>query len=806
MLRKNNVWNTNLKVYPLWVVCFLLICSHTFAQYKVCGYVRDKHSREALPFASITYTQEGRGVFADINGYFSLETSLALKTLEVSHLGYIKRKIELRAYDSVQEIEILLRAERRKIEEVVITPRENPALRLLKRSLARHNENNPALLERYTYLNYSKLRASLKIDSSSLSPEKDEPKFERYGDSSNRVMFFVSESLVRHDHARGKLPVEVVLSTHTSGFKNPRILYLASFLQPLSFYDSDITLLGMEYANPYSLAGLKNYRYRMGDTLVRKAGDTVFQIHFVPRYPDDKQLAGEIVIGAQTLALERISLVGRNNLMSLFGFELHHRYREDLTSGRWFPDELYMSLVELETKLQIESITTVRDIQTEAVPPLQHSRQVAIAYAPVTRTIRDSLLTLHKIEDLSPIENKTYQIVDSLGAAHHFDKWLDFAEVLASGRLKLGYVQFVLSRLFAYNRREGYRLGVGVETSNNLSSWFRFGGYFAYGFRDREIKYGGYVNFNLERAHGQELSFKYSNDLRKVGELQQRFVGEALSALPLNSLYLWNMDRVQEVGTTWTVLLPLTLQLGVSYVKNYNYSGWGYPSRALLPYDLLTTRVGYSYAPYEQYAYFPSGLRSFRLSPIRLQAQIEYGVHVGHWDDQFAKFEGMFLGNWRSVRFGHVTLAIRGGYILGNNPLAYGFSNRGIGTKLEWTLVDGESFATLPSDTYYHDLYSYLHLLYNTMPWGKVHLGKNIKVGLLSMINAGWGRQLRNYAQYGQERPEMKDGVIEVGLGISAFLGSSLPTYWSIIATYRALPYEGFQYKRNVGIGLSLNF
>lgn len=799
--RKSNNW----RLFVATVLLTLFFSSPLFAQYRLHGQVLDHKTKEVLPFAVVAFGNAGQGLLADVNGYYSITTSYPVTSLTVSHLGYRKRNFSITWNDTVQKQNLLLQREDQYIEQVIITPTANPAVLLLERSLKLKEVHDPATLTQYTYLDYSKLRANYRVDSTTLQ-DPDMPKFERFGDSAeNRILIFLSESLTRHDHAHGKPPVDVLLSTHTSGTKNPRITYLAAMIQPTSFYNEEVTLLGHEYINPYSARGLRRYRYRLQDTIITPRGDSLFQIHFSPRKTGEDLLTGSMVIGGKELALEKISVNGNGRDDFPFSYLLHHRYKADNATGRWFPDEYYVSLSNESSRLQIESISSVRDIKTTEIKPLQHSRRIALSYEPIAARERDSILELHQIEPLNAAETRTYEIVDSIGEHYHFDRYLNFIEVLATGRIKVGYIQFVLDRILGFNQYEGTRLGIGVETSEKLAQRFRLGGYYAYGFRDRGHKFGGNLLLHLNPEYGLDLNLYYTNDLRPVGQTQLLQYVSSLSAIPLNNVYLRRMDREVRYGAEMTLRIPRHIQISCTYTDNQNNSAWGYPEQLEAPYNLLLSRLTFSYAHNEQYVHFHNGLLPFRAAPFRIQLQLEYGANTVSWAKQFAKGQFTLYGNWNKSTFGHLLTSLNGGIILGQYPLAYGYSNRGIGRKMDEIFVDGNSFVTVQSQRYYNDVYGYFHALYSTIPWGDLSIGKTLHLGLAAMLNAAWGKQLHDYTSYGFDVPSLAQGLVETGLGISYLqTGGLLPTRFTILAVYRLHPYTPIQYKQNFGIGFCL--
>ena len=73
------------------------------------------------------------------------------------------------------------------------------------------------------------------------------------------------------------------------------------------------------------------------------------------------------------------------------------------------------------------------------------------------------------------------------------------------------------------------------------------------------------------------------------------------------------------------------------------------------------------------------------------------------------------------------------------------------------------------------------------------------------MLNAAWGKQLRDYTRYGFDAPSFSNGIVEVGLGFTTlFTSGILPSRLTILGVYRALPSTPFKYKQNFGIGFCI--
>tara|TARA_R110002072_G_scaffold142804_2_gene288289 strand:- start:9857 stop:11125 length:1269 start_codon:yes stop_codon:yes gene_type:complete len=90
----------------------------------------------------------------------------------------------------------------------------------------------------------------------------------------------------------------------------------------------------------------------------------------------------------------------------------------------------------------------------------------------------------------------------------------------STGFYPVGFFDVDLKYIIKYNNYEGLRLGIGGVTNNRLSEKIKVGGYFAYGFKDKDAKFslGGSVRLNEKR--NTWLNLYYIDDISEIGSFQ----------------------------------------------------------------------------------------------------------------------------------------------------------------------------------------------------------------------------------------------------------------------------------------------
>jgi hypothetical protein len=107
-------------------ICFILhfnifIYVFSLAQtHKICGYVIDSISHQAIPYANINELINKKGISSDADGYFELNLKKHEKlTLEVSHIEYIKKSYRIELLKDTL-LSIILQPKTTELDDIVI--------------------------------------------------------------------------------------------------------------------------------------------------------------------------------------------------------------------------------------------------------------------------------------------------------------------------------------------------------------------------------------------------------------------------------------------------------------------------------------------------------------------------------------------------------------------------------------------------------------------------------------------------------------------------------------------------------------
>ena len=143
------------------IILLVGISFNLFSQVtKIRGKIIEAGTNEALPFVNINFKGTTVGCISDFEGNYSIETRVKVDTLVISYIGYKTIKTKIRS-GSYQKLDFTLETESISIDEVTITPGENPAYRIIRNIIKNKELNNPDRLNSYQYEVYNKMQIDI---------------------------------------------------------------------------------------------------------------------------------------------------------------------------------------------------------------------------------------------------------------------------------------------------------------------------------------------------------------------------------------------------------------------------------------------------------------------------------------------------------------------------------------------------------------------------------------------------------------------------------------------------------------------
>lgn len=792
------------------VLIFSFISVGNFAQnLAITGRIRDAHTNEPLAFVNIIYNQGKHGVVSNIDGFYKITDGRQNTTLSFSLIGYESKIIKLDTIGG-NEINISLQPTSVALQEVVVKPGVNPALRIINQVIEHRNMNNPEKLTSFTYSSYNRMHFTTKKETSFPDSAFGNSSSIALNDSAKMqkkpyvvLMEFISERKYKFPDKNQ----ERIVASRVSGFKDPSFTLIATQLQSFSFYNDFFEIYDKYYLNPISPGSFSRYSYLLEDTFFTETMDTLYVISFKPQQGKNFDgMKGVLYINTRGYAIQNVIAEAQTGESS--SVKIQQRY-ELVDNRRWFPTQLNTQLVFKNIYKDNKNITLVgygttyiRNIKLEPDVSSTRFSNIILSVTPNAFYQSDSIWEQFRPIPLSKRDSLTYHVLDSIGVAKNLDQRLEIWETLSTGFIPIGYVNVDLRRFVNFNRKEGFRVGIGMQTNNHMAKNFTLGGNYAYGISDKVSKYGAFLQLFPAWESDTRLSINYFNDVTETGAY--RFVDDQfLLSTELFRNYIVNrLDWIKGYETSFTfralknIKFRLSLQSADRGLNNYTYND---------PEDLISKTsyhnteagVGFKLTFNEKFVLTPRGrkISTGTHYPV-IWFNYRQGLKMLDGEFEYHKYEARVSKTFSTSRFGKTNITLVSGKA--DQSLPIGLLYNGHGNYNGFSIEAENSFGTMRMNEFYSSEFASAFFRQN---FENLLFKKGIFKPEISVVfNAGYGKMSYPMVHKGIEFKTLEKGYYETGVIIDKIVNQKLFGY-GIAVYYRLGPYalaktaDNFSYK-----------
>lgn len=489
----------------------LFIINPAMAQVRVLkGIVKDIHSDERIPFASMKFLKAGSGRLADSAGAFTFRFDRwSPDTLEVTYVGYQDYKFVINPSDIKGDtLNVIINMERGKYAAEVVVKRKIDRGLLMWKRIVRKKPYN----DRYRFANFSyELYNKLELDLKNLNKEKlNEMKLLKpfkfllnnidTTEGAPYLPVFLTESISDYYYQKSPLKRrEVFKGSKTEGVNNESVSKLLGGMdQNVNFYANFIPVFDKLFVSPISDNGDAYYNYKVTDTQY-VGGRRFIHFFFIPRRKGENTFEGDCWVHDTTFAIQKMNLrldkSANINFMETLSLIQEFQLVND---SIWFlsKDKFVADIAPLgNSKLAFigRKTTTYRNVvlnDTSVVKELSKNKLIEETILPDTaRNKPDEYWTQARHEELSKNEKAVYQMIDTLMKMPVFKRYTRTINFLATGYLNVGNYQIgPWQNWITGNQVEGMRLRFDLGTNRHFNKNAIFHGYLAYGFTDQKWK------------------------------------------------------------------------------------------------------------------------------------------------------------------------------------------------------------------------------------------------------------------------------------------------------------------------------
>jgi hypothetical protein len=730
----------------------------------------DSSYNENLPFVTIIINNNStQGTSTDSTGHFEIKSPQPITSLTFSFIGYSTKRLTFSKTDKTNTIIVALSPQQAELENVTVIAGENPANRIIKEAVKNRDINNYANLNAYTYKAYEKFVVT-GIPDSKGAKDSLRKKLYDYMDDNHLL---VLESVIERKHLEPDLTKEIVIAQKVSGLRNPNFTILSSQFQTTNFYKPFINITTTDFVNPVSVNSWDKYFFNITDTLY-SGSDTVFVMTFEPaRGKNFASLKGIIEINTDGYAIQHVIAEPSDTSLATVFVKIEQRYAK-ADSNHWFISEINTEIGFKKfffNGLRVVMNGTTRITDPVVNPPLtkRDFDGVGIDMLEDAAKKSEEFWNTNRLDTLTAKERTTYSLLDSVGKKNNFDNKVNMLNALQDGNLRFPYVSVELYNVLKFNKPEGVRVGLGLETNSDLWRKYKLGGFAGYGVRDQVWKYGGFFEWKLYYPKNIKLLFNYSKTYEESGGtsfFQGSYWGNNEN---YRNYTISNFDFVErrEIAFTSRIRKYVNLQLTVFDVKknptnDYEFIN-GNSGEPVVQNEFdfagVKAAIRFSYKErivesLDHYYWINAGYPTIWL-------QVTQGVN-GFLNGQFTytRYEAKFNYTFPTKSLGLTTFTLESGLVDNVIPATDLFTGKSSYSPIG--LYAGNSFQTMRSHEFLSDKYLSLYFQQdfqtNVIRWGK------FQPNFIVATNVGWGTLSHPEAHLNTGVKSMDKGYFESGL------------------------------------------
>lgn len=487
------------------LTCFLCP-EYSLSQTSFRAQVRDSHTGEPIPFASLKSVNDGRGKFADSLGFFDLKNWNDKDSVMISSAGYLSRKIAI--FSTADSFYIIELDHRSFSEDVIVRASVNKGLYVWRKIRERIDLFNPYNRENIGFDQYNKLE----VDINNLNLDKLRRNIflkpfsfiinplSKTTDSAGFIPAYLLEtkSFIAYQNNPNR-KFEYVEAINNRGFLDESVAGLTTELNVnVNIFQDYIRLFQREIAGPFHPNAPQFYRFSIADTQ-RLNDHSVFHLTFFPKNKTLDLFSGDAWIESGSFNILRLSIYlgDQSGMNFLKRFTLYQEFKPQVDSSLFVTREKFYADLKsfggksLSLTARKTSVYSALQMNSDSLKTLFSNQTLPEKTSTISSalTIKENSWDSIRPEPLSEKEKLIYKTIDNLSSNPEYESLKDKFKFAGSGYLNIGSLE--LGRwftLFSGNQWEGFRTRLDLGTNKKFSKNLHLHGYIAYGTRDKKIK------------------------------------------------------------------------------------------------------------------------------------------------------------------------------------------------------------------------------------------------------------------------------------------------------------------------------
>ncbi len=692
-------------------------------------------------------------------------------------------------------------------------------------------------LKTYKYNSYNKLIFSVdnsliegKIDS--VFVEKNNKKYFKKLDSTNyffkkeieKQHFYISEKIAEHKFDNGK-EKENILAAKMAGFQEPIYEFLALGITNISFYEEDVVILGTKYVSPLAKKTFKNYRFYFDEY---NSSEKYYIVNFESiKRKKTVGLKGEFHIDKKTFAIvkSKVKIIGK---VVVF-VEQNYEYLKN--EKIWFPKKTTIFLRNGSSKRSIKAFRKLigyktnyisdKNINPEDVsyilistdnfdveinqPVSIKKKSYAVEINAEAANRNTNVWDAFNLDSKDQKDINTYTFLDSIVQDKKIERKLNVLRKFTEGKFATRLLDIDLSNVINFNNHEGFRLGFGGTTNDNLSKYFRLNAYVARGNKDKIFKFSYGADILLNKNSNTWFGGSFTNDIFEAAKSKLLFEEPNFAIInPRNiNISQFYSYKVTEVHLHHNISPRLSSKLQFDAGNYENEFEYTFISRdkLLQDYNLTKLTLALHWSPFSKYLKSPKGKFTVKKAYPIIKAEFTKGFDtILDGDFNFQKVDLNIEYQIKTIKSGSTEFLLKVGYVNGEAPLSHLYN-----VTPNHSLVDPwrarinfsgtNAFETMLFNEFISDKFVSFQARQN---FEKFRIGRNFKPKLSIITRFAIG-DIENRANHqGVDFISMNKGFMESGVVLNQlFYGLGVSSF------YRYGAYQFNKFEDNIALKIT---
>lgn len=378
---------------------------------------------------------------------------------------------------------------------------------------------------------------------------------------------------------------------------------------------------------------------------------------------------------------------------------------------------------------------------------------------------------------------------------------------LSSGYLPIGFFDIDLKTLIKYNNYEGFRLGVGGLTNDKLFDKYKFGGYIAYGFKDRATKYSLGASARVNKEKKAWISLYYLDDIKEIGTYDyltdarvfSLFEPRLVNIIQFYKYTQWQTNIASEISPK--ILSEFRISHSkIENIVDYYFIKDGTPYKN---YNLAEATLGFRISPKTNFFTNADGTKEYFDGFPKISAQITQGIKgVAGSDFNYTKFALKFDYFIKRTDLSSTNILLEGTLATGDVPLSHlfhAYPNQPNKVKMSqrFSITGVQSFETMYFGEFFSDKLTTLQIKHSLR---RFKLTEKWKPELVIITRHAWGDMSNTERHFGIPFNTLDQFYSESGLELNKIILG-----FGLSAAYRYGYYHLPSFEDNISFKFTFN-